>query len=175
MHGAGQPPFAHEAVKAKLRLAAIRSLRRYLTENGATLSNTLHSEQQIQVHVAPGITVDGRIDLIKKLDTGTTSIVDFKSSERAQAEDITRDQLHIYAVGYQELTGKRADLLEVLNLDDRAQSKREAVNDGLLTGIRDKIAAAGEDLRANRLARLPHWCGTCDSCDLAGLCRNRPR
>src|SRR5262249_17529678 len=103
-------PFAHDAVKAKLRLAATRSLRRYLAENGATVSNTLHSEQQIQVHVAPGITVDGRIDLIKKLDTGTTSIVDFKSSERAQAEDITRDQLHIYAVGYQELTGRRADL-----------------------------------------------------------------
>jgi len=32
------------------------------------------SEQQIQVHVAPGITVDGRIDLITSLDTGETSI-----------------------------------------------------------------------------------------------------
>jgi DNA helicase-2/ATP-dependent DNA helicase PcrA len=166
-------PFAHDTVKAKLRLAAIRAVRRYLAENGATLANTLHSEQQIQVHVAPGITVDGRIDLIKKLDTGTTSIVDFKSSERTQAEEITRDQLHVYAVGYQELTGKRADLLEVLNLDDRAQSKREVVNEALLADIQDKIADAGEDLRANRLPRLPHWCGTCDNCDLAGLCRTR--
>ena len=70
-----------------------------MTENRTRLENTLYSEQQIQVHVAPGITVDGRIDLITELDTGETSIVDFKSTERAQAEEITRDQLHIYAVG----------------------------------------------------------------------------
>jgi DNA helicase II / ATP-dependent DNA helicase PcrA len=51
---------------------------------------TVSFRQQIQVRVAPGITVDGRIDLITRLDTGETSIVDFKSTERAQAEDITR-------------------------------------------------------------------------------------
>ena len=123
--------------------------------------------------MAPRITVDGQIYLITSLDTGETSIVDFKSTERAQPEDITRDQLHIYAVGYQELTGQRADVLEVLNLDDKGKTTREMVNDSLLSEAKDKIAAAGEDLRANRLPRLPRWCGTCDSCDLAGLCRTR--
>ena len=103
-------PFAYPALRADLRRAAIRAVRRYVDDNRTRLENTLYSEQQIQVHVAPGITVDGRIDLITRLDTGETSIVDFKSTERAQAEDITRDQLHIYAVGYQELTGQRADV-----------------------------------------------------------------
>ena len=100
----------------------------------------MYSEKQIQVHVAPGITVDGRIDLIRRLDTDETSIVDFKSTERAQAEDVTRDQLHVYAVGYQELTGQRADLIEVLNLDEKGKTTRELVNDSLLTDIQDKIA-----------------------------------
>jgi DNA helicase-2/ATP-dependent DNA helicase PcrA len=168
-------PFAYPALRTDLRRAAIRAVRRYVEQNRTRLENTLYSEQQIQVRVAPGITVDGRIDLITQLDTGETSIVDFKSTERAQAEDITRDQLHIYAVGYEELTGRRADVLEVLNLDDKGKTVREEVDDGLLNGIKDKITDAGEDLRANRLPRLPHWCGTCDSCDLAGLCRNRPR
>ena len=166
-------PFAYPALRADLRRAAIRAVRRYVAENRTRLENTLYSEQQIQVHVAPGITVDGRIDLITELDTGETSIVDFKSTERAQAEDITRDQLHIYAVGFQELTGQRADVLEVLNLDQKGKTTRELVNDSLLTGIRDKIAEAGEDLRANQLPRLPGWCSTCADCDLAGLCRNR--
>ena len=166
-------PFAYPALRADLRRAAIRAVRRYVAENRTRLENTLYSEQQIQVHVAPGITVDGRIDLITELDTGETSIVDFKSTERAQAEDITRDQLHIYAVGFQELTGQRADVLEVLNLDQKGKTTRELVNDSLLTGIRDKIAEAGEDLRANQLPRLPRWCSTCADCDLAGLCRNR--
>ena len=166
-------PFAYPALRADLRRAAIRAVRRYVEENRTRLENTLYSEQQIQVRVAPGITVDGRIDLITELDTGETSIVDFKSTERAQPEDITRDQLHIYAVGYQELTGQRADVLEVLNLDDKGKTTRELVNDSLLSEAKDKIAAAGEDLRANRLPRLQHWCGTCGECDLAGLCRTR--
>ena len=70
------------------------------------LERTVHSEKQIQVHVAPGITVDGRIDLVRRLDTDELAIVDFKSTARAQDEDVTRDQLHVYAVGYEELTGR---------------------------------------------------------------------
>jgi DNA helicase-2/ATP-dependent DNA helicase PcrA len=166
-------PFAYPALRADLRRAAIRAVRRYVEENRTRLENTLYSEQQIQVRVAPGITVDGRIDLITELDTGETSIVDFKSTERAQTEDITRDQLHIYAVGYQELTGERADVLEVLNLDEKGKTTRELVNDALLSEIKNKIATAGEDLRANRLPRLTRWCGTCEDCDLVGLCRTR--
>ncbi|HVC32259.1 MAG TPA: ATP-dependent DNA helicase, partial [Chloroflexota bacterium] len=129
-------PFAYPALHDQLRRSAIQAVVRYLDENRSRLPQTRYSEQQVQVHVAPGITVDGRIDLIRRLDTNETSIVDFKSSDRVQAEDITRDQLHVYAVGYQELTGERADLVEVLNLDERAASKREVVDDNLLAGIR---------------------------------------
>jgi len=167
-------PFAYPKLREQLRQAAIRAVTRYLDENRARLPQTLYSEQQVQVHVAPGITVDGRIDLIRRLDTNETSIVDFKSSERAQADEITRDQLHVYVVGYEELTGERADLVEVLNLDKKSDSKREVVDDQLLSDIRGKIRHAGEDLRANHLPRLASWCGTCERCDLAGLCRNRP-
>lgn len=166
-------PFAYPALRAQLRQAAIKAVTRYIAEHRAELPRTLYSEQQVQVHVAPGITVDGRIDLIKRLDTNETSIVDFKSTERAQADDITRDQLHIYAVGYQELTGERADLIEVLNLDEAADSKREVVSDALLTDIRAKIRDAGQDLRFNYLPRLPVWSATCERCDLSGLCRDR--
>jgi DNA helicase II / ATP-dependent DNA helicase PcrA len=166
-------PFAYPALRQQLRDAARSAVYRYLRENRDSLPRTLYSEQQVQVHVAPGITVDGRIDLIKKVDTDETSIVDFKSTERAQAEDLTRDQLHVYALGYQELTGQSADLIEILNLDAGASSVRELVDDDLVGGIRSKIKAAGGALRDNELPRLPTWCTTCQHCDLAGLCRDR--
>jgi DNA helicase-2/ATP-dependent DNA helicase PcrA len=67
----------------------------------------------VEVHLTPGVTVSGRIDLIRRIDTGEQSIVDFKSKERAQADAVTRDQLRIYVAGYEELSGKRADLVEV--------------------------------------------------------------
>jgi DNA helicase-2/ATP-dependent DNA helicase PcrA len=167
-------PYAYPALKATLRAAAIKSVERYLTDHAADLERTVHSEKQIQVHVAPGITVDGRIDLVRRLDSDEVAIVDFKSTARAQDEDVTRDQLHVYAVGYQELTGERADLIEVLNLDEQGKTIRELVEDPLLTAVRGRIKAAGDALRDNDLPRLPVWEEKCSKCDLAELCRDVP-
>lgn len=168
-------PFAFPALREQLRESGIKAIERYFDTHGKEIANTEFSEKQIQVHVAPGITVDGRIDLIRRLDTGEVAIVDFKSSDRAQAEDVTRDQLHVYAVGYKELTGKSANLIEVLNLDEKGKTTREPVSDPLLVTIRDRIRSAGEALRTNDLPRIPSWDKhACGSCDLVGLCRERP-
>lgn len=168
-------PFAYPGLREQLRNAGVRAIERYCDTHGEDIANTEFSEKRIQVHVAPGITVDGRIDLIRRLDTGEVAIVDFKSTERAQAEDVTRDQLHVYAVGYQELTGVSADLIEVLNLDENGRTTREPVNAPLLTSIRSKIREAGEALRSNQLPRLEAWeVNACGACDLVGLCRSRP-
>lgn len=166
-------PYAYPVLREQLVGAAKKAINRYLDQHGGDLPRTLHSEKQIQVHVAPGITVDGRIDLIKRLETGEVSIVDFKSTERAQAEDVTRDQLHVYAVGYQELTGADADLVEILNLDPQGKTVREEVRAELLDDVRQRIAGAGEAIRANHLPRLALWNETCDACDLARICRVR--
>ena len=162
-------------MREQLTKAGIKAIERYFDSHGKEIVNTEFSEKQIQVHIAPGITVDGRIDLIRRLDTGEVAIVDFKSSERAQAEDVTRNQLHVYALGYQELTGKSADVIEVLNLDEKGKTTREPVADPLLAAVRGKIRDAGESLRKNSLTRLEEWNKhTCGSCDLVGLCRDRP-
>ncbi len=164
-------PFAYPALRASLEKSAVDAIVRYLRDHRTELPQTVHSEKQIQVHVAPGVVVDGRIDLVRRLDTNELAIVDFKSTDRAQAEEVTWDQLHVYAVGYEELTGERADVVEVLNLDERAKSERDEVSDELLAGVRQRIKQAGESLRENDLPRHATWCKACDRCDLAGLCR----
>jgi DNA helicase-2/ATP-dependent DNA helicase PcrA len=164
-------PYAYPALREELVRAGRRSLHRYLDRHGGDLARTIHSEKQIQVHIAPGITVDGRIDLVKRLETDEVSIVDFKSSERAQAEEVTRDQLHVYAVGYSELTGTDADLVEVLNLDPDGKNVREDVREDLLAGVRSRIEEAGDVLRSNDLPKLPLGHPTCGECDLARICR----
>jgi DNA helicase-2/ATP-dependent DNA helicase PcrA len=166
-------PFAYPDLRSTLERSAIQAIQRYFSTHGSEIPRTLHSEKQIQVHVAPGITVDGRIDLIRRLDTDELAIVDFKSTDRAQPEDVTRDQLHVYALGYEELTGEDADLIEVLNLDEEGKSTREEVEDSLLANVRERVRQAGDALRANTLPRLTAWCSHCDRCDLAGLCRDR--
>lgn len=166
-------PYAYPELRSALRRSAIDAIDRYLKEHESELPRTVHSEKQIQVHIAPGITVAGRIDLVRRLDTDELSIVDFKSTDRAQAEDVTRDQLHVYAVGYEELSGERADVIEVLNLDAEGKSTREEVEEPLLVGVRERIRTAGQALRDNDLPRHRHWCGACDRCDLVALCRTQ--
>ncbi|WP_308468986.1 ATP-dependent helicase [Rathayibacter soli] len=143
-------PYAYPALREQLHRAAVDAIERYFDVHGEDLTRTIHSEKEIAVTVGPGVTVDGRIDLIKKLETNETSIVDFKSTSRAQPENVTRDQLHVYALGYEELTGARADLVEVLNLDEEGKNVREEVDERLLDGIRDRILAVADDIRANR-------------------------
>ena len=163
-------PYAYPELRRQLEASFKDAIVRYLADHGAELANTIHSEKPIQVHLGDGIVVDGRVDLIRRLDTGEVSIVDFKSTERAQEEEVTRDQLHVYVVGYEELSGERADLVEVLNLDKDAKSVREEVDGQLVSSVRGRILGAGEALRANDLKPHKTWCAACDKCDFARMC-----
>ncbi|HEV2635262.1 MAG TPA: ATP-dependent DNA helicase [Actinocrinis sp.] len=166
-------PFANPAARDQLRPAAIASVQRYLDENSALLPLTEFSEQVVEIHPAPGVTVTGRIDLTRRLDTEEVSIVDFKSTERAQANDVSLDQLYMYALGYKELTGTDADLVEIHNLDKAGGSKREVVDTDVLAKLTERVTAAGDSLRTNSLPRLAVWGKTCQACDFVGICRDR--
>lgn len=166
-------PFAYPQLRGDLQRAAEQAVRRYLEANQKQLPLTEYAEKQIELVVGTSTTVNGRIDLIRRLDTDEVSIVDFKSTERAQDEEVTRQQLHVYAMGYQELTGSPADLIEVLNLDERGKSTREVVDAELLGETTDMICAAGEAIRLNELPRVREWCDSCERCDLVGICRTR--
>ena len=162
-------PFAYPTLKEKLHAAAEKALDRYLEENRKVLDKVQHVEQVVEVQVSDNVVVTGRIDLIKKLDTGEVSIVDFKSTERAQPEDVTREQLHVYAVGYEQLTGHDANLIEVYNLD-KGGAMREEVDPTLINDTKGLILTASNKLRTNDFPIKPRTPQECLSCDVAGIC-----
>ncbi len=165
-------PFANAAVRENLRLAASVALTRYLKEHGKSLDKLEHVEKTIELKLAEGVVVNGRIDLIRRTDTSEVLVVDFKSDVRAQTEEITTRQLHVYAVGYEQLTGTRADLIEIHNLDSGGAT-REVVNEDLTNDTLTIVNQAGHALRENELPRLSSWCENCQDCDLASICRTK--
>jgi DNA helicase-2/ATP-dependent DNA helicase PcrA len=165
--------YAYPELEETLRRGADRALRVYLREQGPHLHRLEHVEEVVQVTLPGGTVVHGRIDLIKRADTNEVIVVDFKSSVRAQAEEVTQLQLHVYALGYEQRFGSRADLIEVHNLDEGA-SLRERVDDSLMGQTVAAVTEAGRMLRENRLPRLTAWCSKCERCDMAGICRARP-
>ena len=150
-----------------MRQQADKALRRYLAENGATMDKIQYAEQAIELKLDEGIVVHGRIDLIRRTDTNEVIIIDFKSTGQSQDEETTRQQLHIYALGYQQLNGSKADLVEIYNLDEGAGGTvREMVDDEMLKKTEEAIVAAGKAIKNEDLCQIEQ----CKGCDFKGIC-----
>jgi DNA helicase II / ATP-dependent DNA helicase PcrA len=161
-------PYAYPALREKLEHAARRAIEGYIHKNGAEFKNLEFSEKAIEISLGDGVSVAGRIDLVRRIDTGEVTIVDLKSTDRAQGEAVTETQLHIYALGYQELTGRQADYVEIYELDDQKQ-KRRSVDDDFIADVKRDVRAAATALRRNDLPPKPHK-QTCSRCDYRHLC-----
>ncbi|MCB9898689.1 MAG: ATP-dependent helicase [Planctomycetes bacterium] len=161
-------PYAYPALRQQLEASAERVLRDYLHDNAELFDKIEFSEKQIEISLGDGVSVVGRIDLVRRIDTGETTIVDLKSSEGAQAEEVTETQLHVYALGYQDLTGRRPDYVEIYELDERKRKPR-SVDDEFVEDVKTRTRDAATALRTGALpaAPAPKKCG---SCDYRGMC-----
>lgn len=160
-------PYAYPALREQLEIAARRVIDAYIRKNAKDFKNLEFSEKAIEIALGDGVSVAGRIDLVRKVDTDEVTIVDLKSNDRAQAEAVTETQLHIYALGYQELTGRPADYVEIYELDEQKQ-KRRSVDEEFIDDVKRNVRGAAQALRDNQLPVNPSakTCGQCDYCNM---------
>jgi len=161
-------PYAYPALRDKLEESARRIVSDYLKDNKHLFDKIEFSEKGIEINLGDGVTVNGRIDLVRRIDTGETTIVDLKSNDRAQPEDVTETQLHIYALGYSELTGRNADYVEIYDLDGRKRKPR-SVDDDFIDDVKRDVRRAAEALRKGGLDKKPGK-KKCASCDYRMMC-----
>ena len=161
-------PYAFGELKQRLEAAARRDIAKYIRDNEHRFHEIEFSEQTVEVNLGNGVSIKGRIDLVRQTDTGKVTIVDLKSNERAQSEHITKYQLHTYALGYEALTGRDADFVEIYELD-KGNAKRTPVNDHFVSDVRKRTRRAASDLRRMRLTPKPSRT-KCTECDLSSLC-----
>lgn len=159
-------PYAYPGLREDLRAAAIKAVAEYLQVN--PLDDVEFSEKAIEIDLGNGVRVNGRIDLVRRIDTGDTTIVDLKSTRRAQEEQLTEAQLHIYALGYRELTGRDADYVEIYNLDEGKRRPR-SVDEDLIEDVHDHVARAAKALRENCFEPVPKV-SACEQCDYLAFC-----
>ena len=161
-------PYAYPALRDVLENSAKRVISDYLADNAADFQNIEFSEKGVEISLGGGVSVVGRIDLVRRLDKDETMIVDLKSTDRAQPEDVTETQLHIYALGYQELTGRNADFVEIYNLDERKKIPR-SVDEDFVDDVKQEVTRAAKALRENDMTPKTSV-RACSSCDYLGLC-----
>jgi DNA helicase-2/ATP-dependent DNA helicase PcrA len=161
-------PFAYPELKETLTKSAQRVLHQYLAENAELFPLLEYAEKKIELSLSDGVNVVGRIDLVRRTDLDETSIVDFKSNERSQDENLTEMQLHLYVLGHEALTGATADFVEIYELDDGRRIPR-AVDEEFIDDVKLRVVDAAQALRAGDLPAQPTRV-TCESCDYCRLC-----
>lgn len=167
-------PYANPLLEEKMRNGAEKTAQQYFEKNQDEFKNITMAEADIELDMGEGIKVNGRIDLVKRREISgetKTYIIDFKTADRDVTECINTEQLKIYALGYERLTGERADFLEIYNLDNSEQ-ERQRVTDSLMTDVVSDIKNAANNIRKDN---LPRKCSKekCKNCYLNYLCLNK--
>ena len=70
------------------------------------------SEKSIDFNIDEYMFINGRIDLVRDELNHTITLVDFKSSSEVLSRDQIKNQLMVYVLGYESLTGEKVDYIE---------------------------------------------------------------
>ena len=166
--------YANSQVIKNMREKAMEALYAYYDKEEKDFNNIQYAETDIEIDVGDNIKVNGRIDLIKRKDIDgkqQTCIVDFKTQHADISECISSEQLKIYALGYYELCGEKADYLQIYNLDNN-EKENNSVTNTLLEDVRGEIRRAADEIRGDNLKRE---CSKekCTECYLRHLCLSK--
>ena len=164
-------PYANDQLREQLKNAAHRDIANYIHDNADNFQHIEFSEQAVEIHLDDGVSIKGRIDLVRRTDKDETTIVDLKSNDRSQEAEVTDIQLHTYALGYRELTGRNADFVEVYELAER-NAKPRSVDDEFISDVRREAQNAATALREMRLEPAPEV-EICRRCDFSSICSAR--
>lgn len=105
-------PYGSPILVDAMKATAFQHLRSYIVNNQANFQNILFSEKTIDYSINEYLFIDGRIDLIRDSLNDTITIVDFKSSSEVLSRDQIKNQLMVYVLGYENLTGDKVDFIE---------------------------------------------------------------
>ena len=101
-------PKLYEAMTEK----AIRNLNSYIRNNASRFNYIKFSEKAINYSIDEYMFINGRIDLVRDEVNHTITLVDFKSSSDVLTKDQIKNQLMVYVLGYESLTGEKVDYIE---------------------------------------------------------------
>lgn len=101
-------PKLYEAMTEK----AIKNLTSYIRNNSSRFQYIKFSEKNIEYSIDEYMFINGRIDLVRDEVNHTITLVDFKSSSEVLSKEQIKNQLMVYVLGYEYLTGEKVDYIE---------------------------------------------------------------
>lgn len=161
-------PFAYESLRQELRVAGIDVVRRYVRATAPQSAEIAAYETPVELDTGAGVTLRGRIDLLRRPLGGSTELVDFKSSHGAADAASVETQLLVYAAALEAATGERPGRLSIHDLASGRVQQVDASPEADRS-VRAKLVDAAQRLR-NADFRPCLDAKRCESCDQRILC-----
>lgn len=151
-----------------LHRAGAQQLRRFARQHDLTAEPFL-VEPYLQVEVAPGIVLFGRVDRIDREPDSTLHIVDYKTG--AQPDEVDAGQLRLYAIMAEEKLDIPVSRLSFWYLDD-GETWTAALSDEEKRTIRDELLSVAREMVA--VTDFPPTIGPhCGHCPYLHACEYR--
>ncbi len=146
-----------------------RKVMEYYKKNKESLKSVQFVEQEILLNLDDGILVNGRIDLIKKKlydDKYETTIIEFKSDDDPQKSKVTTEQLKLYGLGHKELTGQKADYIQIYDIKSNTRQPLYVLEEKHLEEMQTKIRNTASEIRNQHFERIDkkEICLNCFEC-----------
>lgn len=141
-----------------------RKVSDYYQRNKANLKTIEFVEKEILLNMDDGILVNGRIDLIKRKlyeNKYETTIIEFKSDDDPLKSKVTTEQLKLYALGHKELTGEKADYIQIYDIKSNTKKPPYLLEDQHLIETQTKIRTTADEIRKQHFGRIDKK-ETCD-------------
>lgn len=167
-------PYANPKQKESMTNSAKSAIQKYIDKNKSTWEDIRLAECNIEIDMGNNVTVNGRIDMVKEVlidGKKKTVIVDFKTANKRVLEAINTEQLKIYSLGYQKLTGEMADYMEIYHLNSE-NTAREPVTSEMISNVENDIINAVEKIRNNELPKR-YSKENCSKCYFSHLCLSK--
>ena len=168
-------PYVGGATKVRETLfnKAISCIENYVEENENKFKEIEYVEKYIEVPIKNDILICGRIDLIRKKDVAgkvNVVIIDYKTSERNPSEMEQKLQLEIYALGYKHLTGKNADIMQIVDIEGNRCFPPRAVIQKNLDKTTKEIEEACNVIINNEAIKKTCSKKKCKNCNQRNIC-----
>ena len=132
---------------------ATKNLSAYIRNNLSRFKYIKFSEKSIEYNIDEYMFINGRIDLVRDEVNHTITLVDFKSSSEVLSKEQIKNQLMVYVLGYESLTGEKVDYIESYDFNNSNPTTIELLeNDREAFGKR--LVECEKTIRANSYKRI---------------------
>lgn len=137
-------PKLYEAMTEK----ATRNLTSYIRNNSSRFQYIKFSEKNIEYSIDEYMFINGRIDLVRDEVNHTITLVDFKSSSEVLSKEQIKNQLMVYVLGYESLTGEKVDYIESYDFNNSDPTTIELLENDR-ESFKHKLTECEQVIRSN--------------------------